>query len=231
MTLFCQNHLHCWQSFVADLKQNWKSHIRWTGPQILKQLPDINVICAGMGTSGTMTGLGTFFKDAKPSVFRLGYVHARTSNQTRLTSHSVCTAAGDRVPGPRSYALLAPVEFPWRNAVDQIEEVGSGDSYSLSLELIRNGLVCGPSSGFNLQGLYQMLGKRKSEGTLNDIKGPDGQVHCVFLCCDLPYQYVSEYFDKLGAEHFPAMKNEVCLSFRNKFLVGERILIIFEGIA
>lgn len=32
--------------------QNWKSHVRWTGPQILAQLPEINVLCAGMGTSG-----------------------------------------------------------------------------------------------------------------------------------------------------------------------------------
>lgn len=56
--------------------QNWKSHVKWTGPQILRQLPEINVICAGMGTSGTMTGLGTFFKDNKPSVFRLGYDYA-----------------------------------------------------------------------------------------------------------------------------------------------------------
>jgi len=27
-----------------------------------------------VGNLGTMSGLGTFFKDAKPSVFRLGYV-------------------------------------------------------------------------------------------------------------------------------------------------------------
>lgn len=32
--------------------QNWKSHIRWTGPQILRQLPEIDLLCAGMGTSG-----------------------------------------------------------------------------------------------------------------------------------------------------------------------------------
>jgi cysteine synthase len=31
-------------------------------------------MCAGMGTSGTMTGLGQYFKQAKPSVTRLGYV-------------------------------------------------------------------------------------------------------------------------------------------------------------
>ncbi|KIE02909.1 cysteine synthase B, partial [Metarhizium majus ARSEF 297] len=174
---------------------NWKSHVKWTGPQILRQLPEINIICAGMGTSGTMTGLGTYFKEAKPSVFRLG----------------VCTAAGDRVPGPRSYALLAPVEFPWKAAVDHIEEVGSHDSYSLSLDMIREGLVCGPSSGFNLKGLFQFIEKRKAEGNLSQLAGSDGEIHCAFLCCDLPYQYVSEYFDKLGESFFPSIKNEELL--------------------
>ncbi|KAF3386517.1 putative siderophore biosynthesis protein SbnA [Penicillium rolfsii] len=171
---------------------NWQSHMRWTGPQIFQQLPEINVLCAGMGTSGTMTGLGMYFKSVKPSVMRLG----------------VCTAAGDRVPGPRSYALMRPVEFPWKEAVDAIEEVGSSDSYSLSLKLCREGLVCGPSSGFNLQGLFQMLSKRKAVGTLSDLAGSDGIVHCVFMCCDLPYQYISEYFQKLGAEEFPPIRNE-----------------------
>ncbi|KAI0835877.1 tryptophan synthase beta subunit-like PLP-dependent enzyme [Hypoxylon sp. FL0890] len=171
---------------------NWKSHIRWTGPQILKQLPEINLICAGMGTSGTITGLGSYFKEAKPSVFRLG----------------VCTAAGDRVPGPRSFALLAPVEFPWKSAIDHIEHVGSHDSFSLSLDLCREGIVCGPSSGFNLKGLFQFIEKQKAAGTLQNLAGADGEIHCVFLCCDLPYQYINEYFDKLGSGYFPSITNE-----------------------
>ncbi|OLN97762.1 Cysteine synthase B [Colletotrichum chlorophyti] len=192
---------------------NWKSHVRWTGPQIFKQLPQITLICAGMGTSGksnclicqrpsskciisssigTLTGLGTYFKDAKPSVYRLG----------------VCTAPGDRVPGPRSYALLQPVEFPWRSAVDHIEHVGSHDSFSLSLELSRQGLICGPSSGFNLKGLYQFLDKQLAAKTLNNLKDDRGDMHCVFVCCDLPYQYIDEYFAKLGPEHFPTIHNK-----------------------
>ncbi|KAF5237710.1 hypothetical protein FANTH_10737 [Fusarium anthophilum] len=171
---------------------NWNAHVKWTGPQIYKQLPEINVICAGMGTSGTMTGLGTYFKDAKPTVYRLG----------------VCTAPGDRVSGPRSFALMAPVQFPWKQAVDHIEEVDSHNSFSLSLDLCRNGIVCGPSSGFNLKGLYQLIEKRKTEGSLSDLAGPDGTINCVFLCCDLPYQYINEYFDKLGESYFPSIKNE-----------------------
>ncbi|KAI1500226.1 tryptophan synthase beta subunit-like PLP-dependent enzyme [Biscogniauxia marginata] len=172
--------------------ENWKAHVRWTGPQILKQLPEVNLVCAGMGTSGTITGLGTYFGQAKPSVFRLG----------------VCTQAGDRVPGPRSFSLLAPVKFPWKEAIDSIEEVGSHDSFTLSLELCRQGIVCGPSSGFNLKGLYQFIQKRKLNSTLSELSGADSVINCVFLCCDLPYQYIDEYFDKLGPSHFPPIKNE-----------------------
>lgn len=185
--------------------------MRWTGPQIFKQLPQISLICAGMGTSGrkdvnpvlsttsnillgTLTGLGTYFKQAKPSVYRLG----------------VCTAPGDRVPGPRSYALLQPVEFPWRSAVDHVEHVGSQHSYSLSLDLCRQGLIAGPSSGFNLQGLYQFLDQRIAAGNLDELADDSGEIHCVFVCCDLPYQYIDEYFAKLGPEYFPAIHNEVC---------------------
>lgn len=58
------------------------------------------------------------------------------------------------MPGPRSFALLSPVEFPWRDSVDAVEEVGSKDAFGLSLQLCREGLICGPSSGFNLQGKH-----------------------------------------------------------------------------
>lgn len=127
-----------------------------------------------------------------------------------LTTSRVCTAPGDRVPGPRSFALLAPVEFPWKSAIDHIEEVGSHDSFSLSLDLCREGIVCGPSSGFNLRGLFQFIEKHKTVGTLRDLAGAGDEIHCVFLCCDLPYQYINEYFDKLGNGYFPSIKNEVC---------------------
>ncbi|KAM0422325.1 hypothetical protein ACHAPD_000777 [Fusarium lateritium] len=147
---------------------NWNAHVKWTGPQIHAQLPEINLICAGMGTS----------------------------------------APGDRVPGPRSFALMAPVQFPWKKSVDHIEEVDSHNSFSMSLDLCRNGIVCGPSSGFNLTGMFQLIEKRKAEGSLSDLAGPDGTINCVFLCCDLPYQYISEYFDKLGESYFPSIKNE-----------------------
>jgi cysteine synthase len=52
---------------------NWDAHYKWTGSQILKQLPDLNVLCTGVGTSGTMTGIGTFLGKGSPSTTRVGY--------------------------------------------------------------------------------------------------------------------------------------------------------------
>lgn len=103
---------------------------------------------------------------------------------------------------------MSPVEFPWRAAVDTIEEVGSPESYRLSLEMSREGLICGPSSGFNLQGLYNFLQKQRYDGSLDTLRGDDGNVHCVFMACDLPYQYLNEYFDKLGEDVFHPLVNE-----------------------
>ncbi|TGZ80668.1 cysteine synthase B [Ascodesmis nigricans] len=171
---------------------NPKAHSRWTGPQLLKQLPHLNVLAAGLGTSGTLTGIGTYLKATKPSVHIVG----------------VCTAPGDRVPGPRSHALLAPVQFPWKSSLDSLEEVGSYDSFSLSMALSREGLIVGPSSGFNLKGLFQFLEKRKQSNTLQDLAGEDGEIHCVFICCDLPYQYLNEYFTILGESAFHPIENE-----------------------
>lgn len=54
-----------------------------------------------------------------------------------------------------------------------------------------------------------MLAKRKAAGTLSELAGPDGTTHCVFLCCDLPYQYIDEYFQKLGEQQFHPIRNEV----------------------
>ena len=94
-----------------------------------------------------------------------------------------------------------------------MEEVGSFDSYRLSLALTREGLICGPSSGFNLQGLHQFLRKRQEQGTLQDLAEQDGQIHCVFICCDLPYQYLDDYFSKLGQDHFSPIVNDVGWAF------------------
>lgn len=44
------------------------AHEAATGPEILAQVPEVDIFVAGLGTGGTLTGVGRFLKHAKPGV-------------------------------------------------------------------------------------------------------------------------------------------------------------------
>ncbi len=47
---------------------NPQAHIRTTGPEIFRDVPEITHFVAGLGTAGTLIGVGSFLKSVKPSV-------------------------------------------------------------------------------------------------------------------------------------------------------------------
>ena len=123
--------------------------------------------------------------------------------------------------------MLAPVEFPWRDSVDGIEEIASFESFEKSLELCRSGLLVGPSSGLALLGLIKYLQREKDEGRLDTLRNAAGEIPCqcsyfensmmltvdkgIFICCDQPFQYISDYMSKLGPSYFPSVNNSELL--------------------
>jgi hypothetical protein len=52
-------------------------------------------------------------------------------------------------------SMIQKIEFPWRQTVDAIEEVGTQESYATSIELSRAGIIGGPSSGLGYKGALQ----------------------------------------------------------------------------
>src|SRR5262249_62131576 len=47
---------------------NPRAHEETTGPEILADCPEIDVFVAGLGTSGTLMGVGRYLKEHKPDV-------------------------------------------------------------------------------------------------------------------------------------------------------------------
>lgn len=78
------------------------------------------------------------------------------------------------------------------------------------MQLCREGIVAGPSSGEGLCGLIQYLERVRTSGRLSELSDTEtGEISCVFICCDLPYQYLDGYFDRLPESQFPPIINQV----------------------
>jgi len=85
---------------------NPRAHEKWTAEQIWQQTRgNIDVFCAGLGTTGTIIGNSRSLKSKKPTLRVVGAVRA----------------PDNYVPGVRTEKLLKMVGFDWRQHVDQIE--------------------------------------------------------------------------------------------------------------
>ncbi len=180
-----------------DNPDNPAAHQKITGKQIWEQTEgQIGLFCAGLGTTGTMTGTAEYLKNNNPDLATLGVIRAPNNS----------------IPGPRTRNLLSQIAFNWEGVVDNTVEIGSFDAYATSLKLCRHGLLVGPSSGFALAGLLNFLKEH-----LTDIPGgsrdENGDLICVFICCDTPLPYLDDYFSVLDEEYFPKIENQELLLF------------------
>ncbi len=175
-----------------DNEANPGAHEKWTAPQIWEQTEGkISVFCAGVGTTGTIVGNGSFLK----------------KKSEKITIVGVARSPNNPVPGVRTPNLLKEIAFDWNSIVDSMEEIGTMESFETSVRLCRAGLMVGPSSGFALAGLFAFLTKQKEEGTLDRLRNEEGKIVAVFICPDSPLAYLEEYFEYLDESHFPPIEN------------------------
>jgi len=148
-------------------EDNVAAHATTTGPEIWWQLryhdltPDAFV--AGVGTGGTVMGVGRFLRDMEPSV---GIHPLEPSNSPTLrTGHRV---GKHRIQGISDEFIPPIVDLEF---LDDVIDVDDGDAIVMAQKLARElGLGVGISSGANFLGALQLAERH----------GPDAVVATVF---------------------------------------------------
>lgn len=111
---------------------NPAAHYETTGPELLRDLPDLNVLVAGLGSGGTLTGIGRRLKEHNPAI----QIVAAEPVQ------------GDSIQGLRSLAdgFIPPVLD--QSVLDRRVLISSQQAWVRTLQLReQEGIFAGPSSG------------------------------------------------------------------------------------
>lgn len=142
-------------------EDNIEAHYNTTGPEILKQLEKLNLkpdgIVAGVGTGGTIMGIGKYMKKNNPNI-KL-YPLEPSSSPTLSTGHKV---GQHRIQGI-SDEFIPPITK--LDELDDIIDVHDGDAIIMAQRLAAEmGLGVGISSGANFLGaikVQEILGPEK----------------------------------------------------------------------
>lgn len=144
---------------------NVQAHFETTGPEIWSQLGQVGLepdaFVAGVGTGGTVMGVGQYLRARKSSI-RIHPLEPAES-PTMSTGHKV---GHHRIQGVSDEFIPAIVNL---NELDEIIAVPDGDSILMAQQLAQRGLAVGISSGANLLGalkIQETLGARSIVATV-----------------------------------------------------------------
>jgi cysteine synthase B len=146
---------------------NAQAHFEGTGPEILADLPSVTHFVAGLGTTGTLMGVGRFFRENKPDV-RIVAAEPRY---------------GELVYGLRNLDEGFVPELYDASLIDARFSVGPRDAVRRTRELLESeGIFAGISTGAILHAALAQAAKAVKSKQSADI---------VFVVCDGGWKYLS----------------------------------------
>ncbi len=144
-----------------DNLDNRMTHYTWTAPEIYEQTGgDFDVFMAGIGTGGTISGCGKYFKEKMGDKVKvigvdcegsIVYHYARTGEMIEAKSYVLEGVGEDFIPGNYDF-----------DYIDEYEVVGDKESFLMTRRLLKQeGIYAGGSAGAAVLGAIKYARKLK----------------------------------------------------------------------
>jgi cysteine synthase A len=145
-----------WLAQQFENPANPEAHRRTTGPEILSALERVDVFVAGVGTGGTVTGVGHVLKEQDP---RCRIVAVEPANSAVLSGGT---------PGPHRIQGIGAGFVPPvldRDVLDEVVPVGDEAAIETARALARReGILAGISAGASVWAAQQIARRPESRG-------------------------------------------------------------------
>jgi cysteine synthase A len=161
-----------------DNEWNVEENREWLGQEILQQMPVLpDLVIGGVGTGGTIIGVGQAFKAANPNckVIAMEPSESCTILCGEVSKHLIEGIADGFIPG---------IVSRYHHELDGVIDVGSEESIEEMRRIARvHGIFVGPSSG-----AHMIAAKR--------LKEQYGVENVVTFFCDEGEKYINDYWIK-----------------------------------
>ena len=126
---------------------NPKAHYQTTAPEIAKVLNNIDIFIAGVGTGGTISGIGKYLKEHQETkIVAIEPSESAVINGKAKGTHKIEGIGAGFIPKNLDISIL-----------DKTIEVSSSDAIDMAKKLaIKEALFVGISSGANIAGIYNL---------------------------------------------------------------------------
>lgn len=147
-----------------DNKDNPDYHYKTTGPEIYDELKDVDIFVAGIGTGGTVSGIGSYLKDQNTQIKVYGVEPKSSPLITRGQAgpHKIQGIGANFIP--KNY---------FADIVDEVILITDDEAFEMVRQVANNeGILIGISAGANIAAAKKLAEKFPGEKVVT--VAPDG---------------------------------------------------------